>query len=187
MPLLGKEIIQVECGFLHCFARSKTNVWTWGYNRHGVLGIGKSTDCENITEIPFFTNKSLVQIVSGGMHAFAVATDGKCYSWGEGRGFKTCTGSQDDILSPTLVKNLSGFIVQNIACGSQASLAFYDKFSETQSSIVELDISLDEFKAVVVEVNDQVRQVENLTNLLKITNRIENAQVSKFLLYIFKL
>lgn len=177
MPLLGKEIIQIECGFLHTFARSKDTVWAWGYNRHGVLGIGKISESEELTEIHFLANKPLVQIVSGGMHGFAVTTDGKSFSWGEGRGFKTCSESQDDILTPTLVKNLSGYIVQNIACGSQGSLAFYDKFSETQSSIVNLDMGLDEFKSVVVEINDQVRQVENITNLLKITNRLHNGQV----------
>ena len=177
MPLLGKDIVQVECGFRHTFARSKTQVWGWGYGRHGVLGTGTTNDENELTELTALANKPLIRICSGGMHSFAVTQDGKTYSWGEGRGYKTCTGTQDDTLVPTIVKELSAYVVKDVACGSQSSLAYYEKFSEKQSSIVNLDVELDEFRSVVVEINEQVRQVENITNLMKISNRIHGGHV----------
>ena len=72
-------------------------------------------------------------------------------------------------------------------------MAYYEKFSETQSSIVELDEGLEKFRAVVSppnpffppphsskqvqDINFQVQQVQNIVELLKISNSIAGVQV----------
>ena len=165
MPLLGKNIVQLECGYEHTFARSATgSIYSWGSGRHGVLGRGESVDVGKLDIIHSLENKSVESIVSGGMHAFVVSNGGKTYSWGEGKMFKTCHGSVEDILEPTIVKGLSGYIVKEVACGANGSVAYYEKFSETQSSIVNLHAGMEDFKAVVTEINDQVRKVEGRGN-----------------------
>ena len=179
MPLLGKNIVQLECGLQHTFARSATgSIWSWGAGHHGVLGIGESCDVNKLQLVQALDNKGIESIVSGGMHAFAVGTGGKTYSWGEGRSNKTCQGSTDDILTPTLVKELSAYVMKEVACGANTSVAYFEKFSESQSTIVNLDVGIEEFKSVVTDINDQVRKVETITSLLDVANRIENSQVS---------
>ena len=231
----GKHVIQVECGYRHTFALIKggNEVYSWGYDKHGVLGIGDPSSIDSNQEntklpqilqpslsttslntlktlnamasntattpqpssnqgspskmkpaasstssntrsamkgsaiagvspasgggnkqwgvhlVKGLGGKAIKAIISGGMHAFALTGNGKLYSWGEGRGFKTCHDKEDDVFEPTLIKQLAAYKIQQVAAGSAGSIAYFENFSETLVSIFNLDAGLDNFRSVV--------------------------------------
>jgi hypothetical protein len=197
-PLQGKSITQVACGFRHTFALSSTGeLYAWGYDRHDVLGA--------VTQSPYclvraVEGKSIQKVVSGGMFAVALSADGKLYSWGEGRDYKTCQPTEQDS-KPQLIKAMSAYVVNDVACGSAGAIAFYEEFSEARSSLVHLDEGFENFRAVVSkpkiqnpkhqfqtkliiffqvnQINDQVRQVEQISEILKVVNQIRSGGVRK--------
>lgn len=99
-PIYGQlsamKFVEVGNGHLGGVALdSKGNVWTWGWNGHGQLGIGKryrikSSDSDymgyagGIIRVPYFsTNNIDVVSISASYHTyFALDSEGNVYGWG---------------------------------------------------------------------------------------------------------
>lgn len=58
-------------------------IYAWGSNVHGQLGIGKTTQREiNPVLIESLTGIPIALIACGGNHSFAVSKSGAVYGWG---------------------------------------------------------------------------------------------------------
>ena len=149
MQTLGKSISYVSIGFRHTLAMSSSGeVYSWGYGRHGVLGIGSEELKTSPVQLSF-EGKKVVKLNSGGMHNVALTADGMVYSWGEGRAFKTGHDSEDDILVPTLVTQLVSYKMRELACSSQGNIGLYESYSHVRSNILITEAGLSKFKDVV--------------------------------------
>ncbi|MCT6874491.1 MAG: InlB B-repeat-containing protein, partial [Bifidobacterium sp.] len=87
MPADGTKFTKISAGFNYSLAiGSDGNLYGWGDNSYGQLGIGNPSVSPNQqpikvilpTGIPKFT-----QISAGDSHSLALGTDGNLYSWGD--------------------------------------------------------------------------------------------------------
>ena len=55
-------------------------LWTWGYNNDGQLGIGHTNNQLQPVKVPI--DKSFVAIAAGGYHSLALSDTGELWTWG---------------------------------------------------------------------------------------------------------
>jgi hypothetical protein len=89
--LAGKTVIAISAAYLHSMALcSDGTVITWGFNGHGQLGTGNTTDSPVPVAVTTGTGalagKTVVAIASGTYHSMAVCSDGTFASWGYNAG-----------------------------------------------------------------------------------------------------
>ncbi len=125
-PLTG--IVNVSAGTDESFGvDSSGNVWAWGYNPNGQLGIGTTTNTVYATQIVTLTN--MLSVASNQYHTLAVQADGTVWSWGANTGGQVGNGSTASwITQPTEVvaaNGQSGYLTGIItaAAGANHSLA----------------------------------------------------------------
>lgn len=82
--LEGHHMVGVACGWAHSIALSRSGqVWVWGSNSHGQLGLPK--DEVPFSSLPICLDLTNVVSVAAGLRHTAVATrDGRAYTWGQG-------------------------------------------------------------------------------------------------------
>jgi alpha-tubulin suppressor-like RCC1 family protein len=93
---------------------SNGEVWTWGWNYFGQLGIGttctgmNTPDCMGTTpeKVPGFTN--VKAIASRGYHTLALKKDGTVWAWGYNYSGRLGDGTNTDRHSPVPVGGLTG-------------------------------------------------------------------------------
>ena len=77
--LEGKNIVQVDCGHTHTIALSaEGEVYSWGGNRYGQLGIGNTAPEVDLVKISGLNgfDKKIVQVASGGWTSYALDSEG---------------------------------------------------------------------------------------------------------------
>jgi alpha-tubulin suppressor-like RCC1 family protein len=114
------KIIKVRSGSFFSAAITETGeLWTWGDNSKGALGIGqKFPSAFSPLRVPF---PGAVQELAGGRdHALAISKDGKLYVWGNNSSGELGIGDQFPKFEPTL--NPLEDVVE-IACGLYHSCA----------------------------------------------------------------
>ena len=140
------QCCQIVCGWLHSAALglcsmdqtiecARSQIYTWGSNKHGQLGHESEKRGELKCWIPRrtssrFDNANVVQIQSGWSHMLALTDDGAVYSWGRDNYGQCGRGSVCDT-KEELAVNASGAIervilpgkAQKIACGSEHGAA----------------------------------------------------------------
>jgi alpha-tubulin suppressor-like RCC1 family protein len=147
--LSGKNIINLSYGFCHFFAwNDKNEIFCWGNNSCGQLGIGKRDDettsldfintlrhnkknsipyrsfgkHQNEPELNvFLSNLNIVDIRCGFWHSLALTNNGDVYAWG-----LISTGESIEKMSQTTPIKVNGFDgekVVKISCGYKHSLA----------------------------------------------------------------
>jgi len=90
------------------------NVWTWGWNYFGQLGIGtactsmSSPDCMATTPAPIPGFTAVKAIAARGYHTLVLKRDGTVWAWGYNYGGRLGDGTTTDRRSPVPVGGLSG-------------------------------------------------------------------------------
>lgn len=149
MPLLvealtGITIIQVSAGGWHSVALSDIgDVYTWGWNNHGQLGI----TCQP-PEVPsaFYTLPYPVDfciecnvdyVACGSMHTVALTTKPRCiWTWGWGEYGQLGHGEKCDKVTPTKLEyfdQIDGEIV-NVMCGPWQTIVTVEIKEEAKTS-----------------------------------------------------
>ncbi|HMY00893.1 MAG TPA: hypothetical protein PKC44_14065, partial [Agitococcus sp.] len=82
---------------------SAGEVWTWGTNNFGQLGLGNNNSQTSPTKITVLSN--VVQIAAGHSHALAMDYAGRIYAWGRNTEGQIGNGSTANLNSPTLLTN----------------------------------------------------------------------------------
>ncbi|XP_072763716.1 RCC1 and BTB domain-containing protein 1-like [Anoplolepis gracilipes] len=78
----GEKIIYITCGRLFNMALCNIrNVYSWGINNYGQLGIGNCTNQALPCLIVSLTNDTIVKVVCGFAHTLAFTAEGKLYLW----------------------------------------------------------------------------------------------------------
>ncbi|XP_038176815.1 probable E3 ubiquitin-protein ligase HERC6 isoform X2 [Arvicola amphibius] len=78
------KIVQVSCGHYHSLALSEDGqVFSWGSNSHGQLGLGKNCSSQASPKIvKSLEGIPLAQVAAGGNHSFALSLTGTSFGWG---------------------------------------------------------------------------------------------------------
>jgi len=101
-------VIAVAAGGFHSLALDKdNNVWAWGSNSNGRLGIG-TTDNSNYPQQVTTTNTggaftNITSIAAGGSHSVALKSDGTVWTWGYNGNGQLGDGSTADRYKPVQV------------------------------------------------------------------------------------
>lgn len=86
----AKNAIDVYCGNNASFYQNKKGqLFAWGLNNHGQLGIGNKENTCTPTLIRELQNEQVIAVDGGEHHTIALTQDGKVYCWGrndEGQG-----------------------------------------------------------------------------------------------------
>ncbi|XP_050194573.1 LOW QUALITY PROTEIN: probable E3 ubiquitin-protein ligase HERC4 [Myiozetetes cayanensis] len=114
------NIVQIACGGQHAMALSRGGeLFTWGQNTHGQLGLGSQTTfipqaqlVERLRGVP------LAQIAAGGAHSTTVSLSGAVYSWGKNDFGQLGLGDTEDRDCPSYVGALEHWKTVFISCGA---------------------------------------------------------------------
>lgn len=119
----------ISAGQYHNLAiREGVSIVAWGYNPHGQLGTGNTTQQNRATSVPLpagLAGKSPRSVAAGGSHSLALFEDGTLAAWGLGTSGQLGDGAGSTRLSPVAVLaggGLSGKSPASLAAGDVHSL-----------------------------------------------------------------
>ena len=127
--LMRNRVRVVACGSLFSVAvtHKHGDVFTWGAGSRGQLGHGDTKDRFMPRRIDVLTGSNrlvcIADVQCGQLHACAVTTTGRTYTWGSGKFGQLGLGP--DIvraLKPTLVPKLRNYRVIDIGCGTRHTI-----------------------------------------------------------------
>lgn len=118
-PAGTPAIVGVTAGDNFSMALDKNgNVYAWGYNENGELGLGSTYNVSTPTRIKSLSN--IVKIVAGANHSLALDKNGYVYTWGKNTSGSLGTGANSSITTPRRVNNVASVI--DIAAGQDHSM-----------------------------------------------------------------
>ncbi|KAI5616863.1 putative E3 ubiquitin-protein ligase HERC4 [Silurus asotus] len=95
-------------------------LFTWGQNSRGQLGLGKGKSSSLSPELlESLCGVPLAQISAGGDHSFALSLSGAVFGWGRNSAGQLGLGHTEDIYIPTCVNNLNQKKTISISCGEE--------------------------------------------------------------------
>ncbi|XP_037686168.1 E3 ISG15--protein ligase HERC5 isoform X2 [Choloepus didactylus] len=123
--LSGVPLVQISAGEAHSMALSMSgNIYSWGKNDLGQLGLGHTNDKDSPSLIEELDNQKVEFLTCGGSHTALLTEDGLVFTFGGGKYGQLGHNSTQNELRPRLVTELVGNRVTQIACGRWHTLAF---------------------------------------------------------------
>jgi alpha-tubulin suppressor-like RCC1 family protein len=121
--LVGTDVVKVVCGDYHMFACTKNEVYGWGWNGCGQLGINNEEDQHRPVLLEVLRNNQIVSMSCGAAHTVAVVFMSKfktrlLYAWGSNANGQLGQGKKKRVLKPTPVPDLKDIVISEVACGS---------------------------------------------------------------------
>ena len=115
---------RIACGtdFTACLT-VKGQVYTWGTNKWGNLGIENITynNDQYVVRVPNLVtsllNKFIIQVACGSKHMIVLSSERRIYSWGSGDYGVLGHGNETGVNKPQLVKELVTEEIIFITCG----------------------------------------------------------------------
>jgi hypothetical protein len=120
----GTKIVAAGTSYNYSMALSSGGqVYAWGYDGSGQLGVGDYTASEvpRLVKLPHGTK--VVKIANGGYDGLALTAGGKLWAWGDDAFGQLGDGSFKTSLRPVLVKVPSGVKIASIGAGSEHGIA----------------------------------------------------------------
>ncbi|XP_037308369.2 probable E3 ubiquitin-protein ligase HERC4 isoform X2 [Pungitius pungitius] len=117
--LCNIPVSQVACGSQHSVALTKGGqVYTWGQNSRGQLGLGSSETCtDSPRRLGGLSALPLVQVAAGGEQSFALCVSGAVLGWGRNHRGQLGLGDTTDRHTATAVHCLNKKSTIHISCG----------------------------------------------------------------------
>uniref|UniRef100_A0A8C4LX42 HECT and RLD domain containing E3 ubiquitin protein ligase 5 n=1 Tax=Equus asinus asinus TaxID=83772 RepID=A0A8C4LX42_EQUAS len=123
--LSGVPLVQISAGEAHSMALSMSrNVYSWGRNDCGQLGLGHTNNKDSPSLIEALDNQEVEFLACGGSHTALLTKDGLVFTFGAGKCGQLGHNSTQNELTPCLVTELVGKRVTQIACGRRHTLAY---------------------------------------------------------------
>eukprot|EP01025_Chloroclados_australasicus_P010865 TRINITY_DN1459_c0_g1_i1.p1 TRINITY_DN1459_c0_g1~~TRINITY_DN1459_c0_g1_i1.p1 ORF type:complete len:472 (-),score=19.34 TRINITY_DN1459_c0_g1_i1:2164-3465(-) len=105
----GKRWFIMSAGWRNSVAVDVTGqLFAWGWNKFGQLGLGHCTDCIVPNQVIALAGQQVRLISCGWRHTMAVTTNDDFYVWGRGSYGRLGLGEETDKLWPTRLEQLSG-------------------------------------------------------------------------------
>ncbi|PVD18761.1 hypothetical protein C0Q70_21313 [Pomacea canaliculata] len=100
----GRNVVSVCCGQTSSLAlMDNGEVYGWGYNGNGQLGLGNNVNQPNPCRIHSLQGVIVSQIVCGYAHTLALTDEGSLYAWGANSYGQLGTGNKANLVSPSRV------------------------------------------------------------------------------------
>ncbi|XP_018392810.1 PREDICTED: RCC1 and BTB domain-containing protein 1-like [Cyphomyrmex costatus] len=117
----GEKIVNISCGMTFTLAvTEKGEVYSWGENDVGQLGIGHYEDTTIPTLISSLRGTVIVKVACGNQHTLALTDKGNLYVWGGNHYGQLGIGNQRDSYEPVLVKHRMGRVSDITAVHSRS-------------------------------------------------------------------
>ncbi|KAK3119013.1 hypothetical protein QOZ80_9BG0712360 [Eleusine coracana subsp. coracana] len=141
VEILGiqEKVVEIAAGNHHsCAVSEDGNLFIWGRNSSGQLGLGKSAGklVSTPTKVDYLADCRIKMAALGSEHSIAVTDEGKVLSWGAAGAGRLGHGHKSGILgfsltsseyTPRLIKNLDGIKLKRIAAGMLQSACIDEK------------------------------------------------------------
>ncbi|XP_011138650.1 RCC1 and BTB domain-containing protein 1 isoform X1 [Harpegnathos saltator] len=102
--LAGKKVICITCGQASSMAVTETGeVYGWGYNGVGQLGIGNYVNQVNPVKVPGLMGVRIVKVVCGHTHTLALTDEGMLYVWGGNSYGQLGTNNKTNACNPVML------------------------------------------------------------------------------------
>ncbi|XP_014471626.1 PREDICTED: RCC1 and BTB domain-containing protein 1-like isoform X3 [Dinoponera quadriceps] len=102
--LAGKKVICITCGQASSMAVTENGeVYGWGYNGVGQLGIGNYVNQVNPVKVPGLMGVRIVKVVCGHTHTLALTDEGMLYVWGGNSYGQLGTNNKTNACSPVML------------------------------------------------------------------------------------
>eukprot|EP01130_Rhizamoeba_saxonica_P017931 TRINITY_DN8833_c0_g1_i2.p1 TRINITY_DN8833_c0_g1~~TRINITY_DN8833_c0_g1_i2.p1 ORF type:complete len:580 (-),score=122.04 TRINITY_DN8833_c0_g1_i2:587-2326(-) len=125
--LLGEKIISASAGYSFSLVLTEDGrLFSWGFNEKRQLGLGHRYNQQYPQLVQALLGIKIVKVCCGEQHVVAIDDQGIIYSWGLGIFGQLGHGNINDCGYPTVVEQLSGLKIVDIACGSHHCLALTD-------------------------------------------------------------
>lgn len=120
------DIMQVAAGLSHSLALDTSGqVWAWGGNVQGQLGLGDNEPREEPTIVPFPSGIAITKVAAGSssQSSFAIDQEGRLWAWGNNVNGQLGLGDEapEQVLEPTLVDAIDGRVTAVISGGAAAT------------------------------------------------------------------
>ena len=117
-PLDTAAVVKVACGYYHSVILSRGGqVWTFGRNDYGQLGIGSRENMPRPTAVAALEDHEIADVACGCYHTVSLSHDGKVFPFGRNNHGQLGTGNTVDALRPTFIQSLNRHRVWQIAAG----------------------------------------------------------------------
>lgn len=107
-----------DCGIWHCCVLTEMgDVYTWGMNRDGQLGVGKQVLKSDTPQLVVFNDDEDIECVcmsSGGRHICVVDSEGYAWGWGWNKCGQVIADSVEQIWHPIKIVDEC---IESITCG----------------------------------------------------------------------
>ncbi|CAE7748397.1 UVR8 [Symbiodinium microadriaticum] len=121
----GKKIVALAAGEQHTAAITDSGeLWTWGYNDDGELGIGDTTDRHAPVKVSV-NGQKIVAVAAGDDHTAAITDSGELWTWGYNSNGQLGIGGTTNRHAPVKV-SVNGQKIVAVAAGSFHSAAITD-------------------------------------------------------------
>jgi alpha-tubulin suppressor-like RCC1 family protein len=102
-----RKFTSVSAGDGHTCGIISGDLYCWGLNGNGQLGLGDTKARTVPTAVATLAGKTVTAVSAGSAHTCAIA-DGKVYCWGQGTSGQLGNGANNTQYTPVLVSSLSG-------------------------------------------------------------------------------
>ncbi len=145
------NIATISAGDSHCLALdNKGNVWSWGDNHYGQLGVGSQTN--HYTPVKVVGGEQgtdylsdIVSIAAGYWYNVAITGDGEIYTWGMGGNGRLGLGDTNDRFYPCKVTN------PNV--DGDVNISFSHVIENSYTTVSPVDTDSDEFTLSITITN----------------------------------
>ncbi|XP_023240881.1 RCC1 and BTB domain-containing protein 1-like [Centruroides sculpturatus] len=112
--LIGsRRCISIACGQTSSMcALDNGDVYGWGYNGNGQLGLGNNVNQSNPSRVANLQGVVIQKIVCGYAHTMALSDEGVLYAWGANSYGQLGTGSKANQVTPVRIASEIGRIVE---------------------------------------------------------------------------
>ncbi|XP_073971825.1 RCC1 and BTB domain-containing protein 1-like isoform X1 [Rhodnius prolixus] len=108
----GKFIIGIACGQTSTVAVTNNGeVYGWGYNGSGQLGVGNNVNQVNPCRVMALSNTVIVKVACGNSHTLALSDEGKVYAWGANTSGQLATATKSNVFAPEQILQNIGRVV----------------------------------------------------------------------------
>lgn len=109
----SRRCISIACGQTSSMcAMDNGEVYGWGYNGNGQLGLGNNVNQSNPSRVANLQGVVIHKIVCGYAHTMALSDDGVLYAWGANSYGQLGTGSKANQVTPVRIASEIGRIVE---------------------------------------------------------------------------
>jgi RCC1 and BTB domain-containing protein len=120
--LTHQHIVKVACGgYFTLVLTEEGQVYSFGQNNHGQLGLGNTQNVASPT--PITELEDIIDLAAGACHALLLNDEGKIFGMGQGNLFQN--GSLASLSTPHEILSLRNANVNNISCGSNHCFVYF--------------------------------------------------------------